>query len=124
MTSVSKTKKDRHKRLLAAGYFPEELPPPFTTVDLSKYRDSLLDKFEALPNLKGGDPWFYGFRSTASPIYFPRFGKQDRKHFVLNPIGFFFLSKEIADHWVEIRQIRFPPPSTAFQHRFISPSLM
>jgi hypothetical protein len=105
MAVTSKTKKDRHKRLLAAGFFPEELPPPFTTVDLSKHRDALLSKFNSIPQLKNGDPWFYVYRSTASPIYFPRFGKQDRKHFILNPVGFFFLSKEVADHWVEIRKL-------------------
>lgn len=104
MVGTSKSKKDRHKRLLGAGFFPEELPPPFTTADLSKYRDSLLKAFGLIPNLKNGDPWYYGYRSSASPIYFPRFGKQDRKHFVLNPIGFFFLSHEISNHWVEIRK--------------------
>src|ERR1700756_3777444 len=104
MAATSKTKKDRHKRLLATGYFPEELTPAFTTVDLSRYRDSLLAQFNAIPNLKSGDSWFYAYRSSASPIYFPRFGKQDRKHFVLNPVSFFFLSKEISDRWVEIRK--------------------
>ncbi len=104
MAPTSKTKKERHKRLLSSGYLPEELPPPFHSNDLAKYRDSLLMKLQKLPKQKSGDPWFYGFRSSASPIYFPRFSKQDRKHYIINPINFFYLSKEIADNWVELRK--------------------
>jgi hypothetical protein len=105
MGVISKTKKARHKRLLAAGYLPEELPTPFNSNDLAKYRDALLAAYKPIPAQKNGDPWFFSYKSTASPIYFPRFGKQDRKHYILNPISFFLLSKEIADSWVEIRKV-------------------
>jgi hypothetical protein len=103
VATVSKTKIARHKRLLEAGYFPEDLPPPFNTRDLAKFRNALLKQFLTIPHVKN-DPWYYQYRSTPAVIYFPRFGKQDRKHHILNPISFFFLSREISDSWVEIRK--------------------
>ena len=100
----SKTKAERHKRLLRAGYFPEDLPPPFNTRDLSKFRDHLAKQFSKIPNVNK-EPWYYQYRSVPAVIYFPRFAKQDRKHHIVNPINFFFLSGEIADNWIEIRKL-------------------
>ncbi|MGE0062424.1 MAG: RNA-directed DNA polymerase [Xanthobacteraceae bacterium] len=100
----SKTKKDRHKQFLKSGYFPDELPPPFNSRDIAKFRDYVLNSYNKIPNPKNGDPWFYSYRSNPAVIYFPRFGKQDRKHHILNPVSFFHLSNEIANNWVEIKK--------------------
>ena len=44
------SKSERLKALLGAGYFPEELPPSFTTVDFAKYRRSIGVAWAALQN--------------------------------------------------------------------------
>ena len=36
---------------------------------------------------------------------FPRFRREDRRHSYLNPISFFFLSKVLADNYVNLRKL-------------------
>jgi hypothetical protein len=99
----SRTKRTRHKRFLAAGFFPEELPPPFNSRDLAKNREALQRAFEAFPQNRG-EPPHLKFVSRPEVLLFPRYGKHDRRFTIMNPINYFFLSKEIADHWIEIRR--------------------
>ena len=52
MVAISKTKEARRERLLAAGFFPEELPPPFTTDDLLRSIEiSLLKVLNTIPRI-------------------------------------------------------------------------
>jgi hypothetical protein len=90
---------------LAAGYYPEELPPPFNSRDLAKYRDSLLGDFSNIPKSKNGKEWYFSYYSSPSTIYFPQFGRHDRKHHIINPVNFFYISKELADCWIQIRKL-------------------
>ncbi|MBR0663074.1 RNA-directed DNA polymerase [Roseomonas hellenica] len=99
---TAKTKSERLRRLLSHGYFAPELPPCFVSHDLAKYRKFTLDRIDALPSIKG-KPAFYRYVSEPSWFYFPRFGKDDRRHGVPNPISYLLLSRAVADNYVKLR---------------------
>lgn len=101
---TAKTKSHRLRRLLSHGYFAPELPPCFVSSDLAKYRTSILAKIDALPQDRG-KPAFYRYVSEPSWFYFPRFGKDDRRHGVPNPVSYLLLSRVIANNYVEMREI-------------------
>lgn len=107
MSPSIKSGSARLKRLLEVGYFPEELPPPFNSADLAKYRKSIAaDLPTKIKNKKGKDvPWRELYTSVPTTIYFPRFGRQDRKHQIVNPISFLFLAQEIANNWMDLRKV-------------------
>ena len=84
----------RLKRLLEAGYFPEELPPPFVTHPFARFRAALerawpadLSKYEAIPE----------------PYSVPRHSHARRRVVICNPISQFRVSKVVADNWIEIK---------------------
>ncbi|MBA3040367.1 MAG: RNA-directed DNA polymerase [Alphaproteobacteria bacterium] len=99
---TAKTKSERLRRLLSHGYFAPELPPCFVSHDLAKYRKSILDGIDAMPPVKG-KPAFYNYISEPSWFYFPRFGKDDRRHGVPNPIAYLLLSRAVADNYIRLR---------------------
>ncbi len=101
---TAKTKTERLRRLLSHGYFAPELPPCFVSEGLAKYRTSILAGIDALPDVRG-KPAYHRFTSELSSFYFPRFGKDDRKHGVPNPISYLLLARAIADNYVKIRQV-------------------
>jgi hypothetical protein len=41
MAAIKPTKDQRFKRLLEAGFFPRDLPPPFVAMDFARYRNHL-----------------------------------------------------------------------------------
>ncbi len=45
------------------------------------------------------------FTSEPSWFYFPRFGKDDRKHGIPNPVSYLLLAQAIADNYVAIRKV-------------------
>lgn len=100
----AKTKSERLKRLISHGYFAPELPPCFVSEDLAKYRNSILRGIDALPPIRQGKPNFHAFTSELSIFYFPRFGKQDRRHGVPNPIAHLLLSRTLAENYVDLRR--------------------
>lgn len=100
---TAKTKSERLRRLLSHGYFAPELPPCFVSEDLAKNRKSIFEGIKALPAVKG-KPAFHRFVSEPSWFYFPRFGKDDRRHGVPNPISYLLLAKEVADNYVDLRK--------------------
>jgi hypothetical protein len=85
----------RLKRLLGAGFFPNDLPPPFVSGDFARTRrylianwpPSILEKFSS-------EPEFYSV---------PRFGRARRRFSLVNPINHFKVAQLIASHWNEIR---------------------
>lgn len=101
---TAKTKSERLRRLISHGYFAPELPPCFVSEDLAKYRASILTAIDALPNVRG-KPAFHCFSSEPSWFYFPRFGQDDRKHGVPNPVSYLLLARAVADNYVKIRQV-------------------
>ena len=88
-------KSKRLKILLEKGYFPSELPPPFVTHPLAKFRSSILRQWDDVD----------GVPKTKFETYsVPRVGNRRRKLAITNPISQTLLSKAIADNWIEIRQ--------------------
>ena len=98
---TAKTKTERLRRLLSHGYFAPELPPCFVSSDLAKHRKSVLEGIEAMPLVKG-KPAFHRYISEPSWFYFPRFGKDDRRHGVPNPLAHLLLSRAIADNYIAL----------------------
>ncbi len=86
----------RTKRLLSAGMLPDELPPPFVSHPLGRYRLSLARTWSAIPT-------FATFRSRSEPFSIPRTGAPRRRAVIVNPINHFRLASLISEHWREIR---------------------
>jgi hypothetical protein len=101
---TAKTKSDRFRRLLSHGFFAPELPPCFVSNDLARYRKIIFDRISALP-LIHQKPNFYTYISEPSWFYFPRFGRDDRRHGVPNPLSYLLLSKAVADNYVQLRRV-------------------
>lgn len=101
---VSKTKSERHKRFLEAGFFPPDLPPPFVSKDLAIHRVAIEKGLKKLPKHKSGDEWYFRYITTPEVIMFPRPQRAGRQFTILNPIAYFYLSREIANHWIEIKK--------------------
>ena len=87
-------KSKRLKVLLEKGYFPAELPPPFVTGTLAKFRTSILNDWATL----NAPP-----RCQFESYSYPRVGRRRRALALVNPISQLHLSKKIADNWIEIR---------------------
>ncbi|MBP2443800.1 RNA-directed DNA polymerase [Rhizobium leguminosarum] len=100
---VAKNKSERLRRLLSHGYFAPELPPCFVSTDLARYRKSIFDSVAAMPAVKQ-QPAYYRYITEPAWFYFPRFGKDDRRHGVPNPVSYLLLSKAIADNYVHFRR--------------------
>lgn len=89
-------KSDRFRLLLEGGYFPEELPPPFHTSDLARYRTSVSLAWAAIgPNYPNSTPEAYSV---------PRMLKLRRNLSIVNPVAQLHLAKLIADNWAAIRK--------------------
>lgn len=101
---TAKSKSERFRRLISHGFFAPELPPCFVSEDLAKYRYSILFAIEALPPVKK-KPAYQAFLSQPSWFYFPRYGRDDRKHGVINPISYLLIAKVAADNFVRLRAI-------------------
>ncbi len=91
-------KNERLKALLSAGYFPEELPPPFTTVDFAKYRKSIGAAWARLEN--------YPNYPKTSPERFsiPKASDWRRELAIVNPIAQYHVAKLISDDWQQINK--------------------
>ncbi|WP_223478405.1 RNA-directed DNA polymerase [Oricola indica] len=73
--------------------FPEELPPPFVTYKLARYRESILACWNPLQAPKP-----FNFESYS----YPRLGRQRRRLAVVNPIPQTLLCDLISRNWQEI----------------------
>lgn len=90
------SKSERLKALLADGFFPEELPPSFTTADLAKYRRAIGAAWAALPD--------YPQYPKTNPERFsiPKVTEWRRELALVNPIAQYHVAKLIADDWQTI----------------------
>ncbi|MDX8457791.1 RNA-directed DNA polymerase [Mesorhizobium humile] len=86
-------KDTRLKRLLEAGYFLEELPPPFVSSEFAKFRSHFQKVLD--PKVQ---------HSAYARYSVPRHNSARRTLGIPNPINYFFLAKELSDNWVEIRK--------------------
>jgi hypothetical protein len=100
----AKTKSERLRRLVSHGYFAPELPPCFVSEDLARCRRSILAAIDALPPTRQGKPDHHAYVSEPAWFYFPRFGKEDRRHGVPNPLAHLLLSRAVADNYVDLRR--------------------
>lgn len=87
------------KELLEKGYFPSELPAPFTTRD---YAAAICD-----PSLPTTTPYTYGvkgpkYNSKCAVFNLARRGKLRRVLSIPNPINYYHSAKSISDNWVDI----------------------
>src|SRR5689334_3407718 len=101
----AKTKSKRLQRLISHGYFAPELPPCFVSEDLARYRASVLTGIDAMPLTNRGDPGHYRYISEPVWFYFPRYGKEDRRHGIPNPIAHILLSRALANNYVALRRV-------------------
>ena len=96
----------RFKLLLQHGYFPVELPPPYHTRDLARFRNSIASKWSKLPN---------SYPATVQENYtIPRPSQLRRNLALVNPISQVHLSQLIAANWIEIRK-HFRKPQYSFE---------
>lgn len=99
-----KTKTLRFKRLISHGFFAPELPPCFISDDLARYRKSVWNTVERVPKLNNARyPGAKQFVSEPAWFYFPRYGRDDRKHAIINPISYLAISKVLADNFLKLR---------------------
>lgn len=87
------------KELLEKGYFPSELPAPFTTSD---YATAICD-----PSLPTSSPYTYGrkgpkYNSKCAVFNLARRGKLRRVLSIPNPINYYHTAKSISDNWADI----------------------
>ncbi len=87
----------RLKSLLSKGYFPKELPPPFTTKTFA----NLLSNNLVLPGHFGADIVKKSKIPPGMSVNFSlaRGGFQRRKLSICNPLHFFLLAKEMVTNW-------------------------
>jgi hypothetical protein len=83
------------KDLIARGYFPKELPPPFTTSSLANYATTLKASLSPFPK---GTAKLYSHNHV-------RYGTLRRKLSIPNPAFFLQLSSAIEDGWSDIQSI-------------------
>lgn len=102
----AKSKSDRFRRLISHGFFAPELPPCFISEDLAKFRQSIWKTIFAIPPKQRGQlPGYQTFISETSSFYFPRFGRDDRKHGVINPVSYLAIAHTISENFVSLRRI-------------------
>jgi len=88
------SKNERLGALVSNGYFPAELPPPFHTEDLARFRVSLAARWSQHATPK---------TVHLEPFSIPRTGTQRRQLSIVNPVPQLRLSQIIAENWISIR---------------------
>ncbi|WP_299671800.1 RNA-directed DNA polymerase [uncultured Roseobacter sp.] len=101
---TAKTKSERFRRLISHGFFAPELPPCFVSEDLAKYRQSVWKAINLIPpKKKGGSPPIQKYVSEPCSFYFPRYGRDDRKHGVINPVSYLAIAHTVSENFVALR---------------------
>ncbi|GGE21843.1 reverse transcriptase [Polymorphobacter glacialis] len=85
----------RLRRLISHGYFPSELPPPFTAEEYAKHSTEFATKWKAANIFK--------FWTAPETYSIPRYGHARRKLSIVNPINQLQVSLLIANNWVELK---------------------
>ncbi|MFP1985087.1 RNA-directed DNA polymerase [Lonsdalea quercina] len=95
------------KGLLERGYFPKELPKPFTTEPFARLMETL-SNYSDLTQIPGvfGKPIVKESRIPAAKEVFyslARGGLQRRQLSICNPVLFYLLAREMVSNWQEIK---------------------
>ncbi len=104
----------RLRKLLRRGYFPAELPPPFTTESFAASSVTFSGKWNSA---KISQFW------TAPEAYsIPRYGDARRKLALVNPINQLHIAHLIAENWADIKARLDRSKVTEFKPEFSSAS--
>ena len=102
----------RLRRLLSNGFFPNELPPPFTTEGFAAHAVTFASAWNAR-NIRDK------FWTTPESYSIPRFGHARRKLSIVNPVNQLAVSHLIADNWIEIRRRLRRSKTTEFKPKIL-----
>jgi hypothetical protein len=86
----------RFRRLLRNGYFPSELPPPFTTQSYASHASDFAAKWDGAKIRK--------FWTSPEHYTIPRYGQVRRKLSIVNPINQLHVAQLVAENWDTLRQ--------------------
>lgn len=84
----------RLKRLLSHGYFPAELPVPFTTRDFGRHAVDFASSWDGKEIRR--------YWTVAESYNVPRYGHARRKLSVVNPVNQLHVADLISDNWSSI----------------------
>ncbi|MBC8726110.1 RNA-directed DNA polymerase [Paraburkholderia sp. 31.1] len=112
---------DRTARLLERGYFPSQLPPSFTTVDLANHHAMLYAQWVALQPVPKKGPKIPRSPSGKAELFsVARAGHQRRVTSITNPVAQTYLSTHVTEHWGDLlkhyRQSRLSASRPRFLH--------
>ena len=94
---------DRVHRLLDVGYFPSQLPPPFTTSDLAAGHVGFYSKWFALQPVPAKGTKTPKAKSSKQELFsVARAGHRRRVTSLTNPIAQTYLASHIGQHWGEL----------------------
>lgn len=85
----------RLRRLISTGYFPAELPPPFTTRYFAQHSVDLAKMWDGAGIRK--------FWTAPEHFSIPRYNQVRRKLSVVNPINQLHVAQLISDNWDDIK---------------------
>jgi Reverse transcriptase (RNA-dependent DNA polymerase) len=85
----------RLRRLIATGYFPAELPPPFTTRTFAQHAVDLTKLWDGAGIRK--------FWTSAEHFSIPRYNQVRRKLSIVNPINQLHVAHLISENWDAIK---------------------
>jgi hypothetical protein len=88
------------KEILRRGYFPKELPTPFST---EKYADVIDKSLSSLPKPFSYDAKGPNYESRAFQYNVARRGKIRRPLAIPNPINFFHVAQLVNDNWSALK---------------------
>jgi hypothetical protein len=128
-----KTKSMDIKNLIANGYFPKELPPPFQSIEYGKEADNILNAWKTIftnnTDIKNtdvglvklstesksqfksrkrekADKFIQRYRSSKCTLFSIAKGKFGRRPIQIpNPKNFITLSNEISNNWQELNNV-------------------
>jgi len=92
---MSRTTELRTHLLLAKGYFPTELPPPFKTNLFADFMNTA-----ALTVMAAGNPQASRFERYSQA----RAGHRRRQLGIPNPIHYYITAKTLAENWIKIKK--------------------
>ena len=96
-------KTQRLKALLARGYFPKELPPPFGTSLFSKKSQPISKRWAALvAAMKKEDQKSHPKPSKCVEYNMARRGHLRRMLAIPNPVAYYYLAQCIAENWLQV----------------------
>jgi hypothetical protein len=87
----------RLRRLVGNGYFPAELPPPFTTADFAKDAGEYAASWD-------GEKIGNKFWTRPESYSMPRYGHARRTLSIVNPVNQLHVSNLISKNWLGIRK--------------------